>query len=69
MEVDRNQVLIAMAKARISDKALCKKSGVSRPTLATIKRVGGNPRPETVGKLAHALGVPVEALLKDGAAS
>lgn len=63
MTISANRLIIEMARACISDKELCEKSGVSRPTLITIKRNGGNPKPATVGKLARALGVSVECLI------
>ena len=55
----------AMANARIIDKDLCAMADVSKPSLAQIKSGKRNPKPATIGKLAHALGVHVEDLVSN----
>lgn len=67
MRIHKHELLTAMANAGMSFKALASVSGVSRATLSYINN-GKACRPETVGKLAKALGVPVEQLV-EGAAS
>ena len=63
MRLDYRKLFLAMANAGMSDTDLCEKSGVSRPALTKIKKGAQSPRPNTVGKLARALGVAVEELM------
>ena len=63
MNIDVQTLLIEMAKAKMSIKELSEKSEVCRGTIAAIK--GSEVKPETVGKIAEALGVSVEELLED----
>ncbi|HBD88700.1 MAG TPA: hypothetical protein DC021_07300 [Tyzzerella sp.] len=64
MNIDVQTLLIEMAKAKMSIKELSEKSEVCRGTIAAIKK-GSEVKPETVGKIAEALGVSVEELLED----
>ena len=63
MQLSQSRLIMEMAKACACDHDLCERSGIARPTLAQIKSGKRNPKPATIGKLAHALGVPVEELL------
>ena len=64
MNIDVQTLLIEMAKAKMSIKELSEKSEVCRGTIAAIKK-GSEVKPETVGKIAEALGVSVEELLEE----
>ena len=64
MNIDVQTLLIEMAKAKMYIKELSEKSEVCRGTIAAIKK-GSEVKPETVGKIAEALGVSVEELLED----
>ena len=63
MRIDRVKLIAEMARQDISCKALVEKSGVSRVTV-TAARSGKSCAPITAGKIADALGVPVESILK-----
>ena len=63
MRISKQRLILEMAKACACDRDLCERSGVARPTLTHIKSGKRNPKPATIGKLARALGVPVEDLL------
>ena len=63
MQIDQNRLLIAVARACLTDKELCERAGIARPTLTKIKGGRRAPKPATVGKLAKALAVPVEELI------
>ena len=65
MKLRQDQLFLAMAKACMSDRELCEKSGVARPTLSQIKAGKRNPKPSTIGKLARTLGVDVTDLLEE----
>lgn len=67
MKINQGQLMLELARQRLSVKELCKKAGVSYPALARINAGKQEPRPSTVGKLAHALGVPVEQLIEQEA--
>jgi len=67
MKINQDQLLLAMARAQITDGDLCVKSGIAKPTLVTLKSGKRQPRPATVGKLAAALGVdPTEIIEREG---
>lgn len=65
MKVDKQKLLLAMARMRITDTALCEQSGISLNTLGRIKTGKINPKPVTLGKLAYGLGTQPEDLLAD----
>lgn len=65
MKVDREKIDIARARACIKHKDLIK-NGIPKSTLSRALN-GYDLRPETVGKIAKALGVDVtEILLEEG---
>lgn len=64
MKLSVNKLLLAMARAQISDYELCEKSRIAKPTLAQLKAGRNNPKPVTIGKLAHALGVDPEDIIE-----
>ena len=65
MRVNQDRLLLAMANACVCNRKLCEKSGVAQPTLSRIKSGKAHPKPVTVGRLAHALGIPVEQLVEE----
>lgn len=62
MKVDRKKYEIAQARVCMGQKAL-EKAGIPKGTLCRIVS-GKELRPETVGKLAKALGVDVTEIVK-----
>ena len=54
-----------MAEQGLTKKALSASCGISAQNISTVIR-RGTCEPKTVGKLAAGLGVPVEALIKEG---
>ena len=65
IKVDKKKILLAMARMRISDSDLCKKSGVSKNTIGRIKAGKFNPKPATLGKLAYALDLDPEDIIDE----
>lgn len=63
MKIDKMKIDVAMANKGCSAKELSKKSGVSQITIARLKSGVQKARPETIGKIAKALNVPVESLI------
>lgn len=63
MKIDKMKINIAMANKGYSAKELSEECGVSQITIARLKRGVQKARPETVGKIAKALNVPVENLI------
>lgn len=64
MKVDRNKLELAMARACMSPAALANKAVLPRPTLNNAI-IGRNVRPETIGRIAKALGVDVTEILEN----
>ena len=64
MKFDREQVDIAMANADIASYCqLAKRMGCSAQNLSVVLN-RGSCKPVTVGKIARALGVPVESIVR-----
>jgi len=67
VQLDKNKVLVAMARKKMSHAALAKKIRVTDGAVCSlINNKYRNPKPETVGRLAEALDVDVAELLSDG---
>lgn len=62
MLANKQKLQLAMANACMTSGDLQKKSGLPRGTFLNVVS-GKNVRPATVGKIAKALGVPVENLI------
>ena len=62
--VDKNAVELLMAKKQMTQKQLANVSGVSRYTLGLALRHKRSTKPPTIGKIATALGVEPEAIVK-----
>lgn len=64
MRINKDKYMLARAKACMGTKDL-EAAGIPRGTIATIMRPGKEVRPETVGKIARALGVDVTEIIED----
>lgn len=65
MKIDTHKLSVEMARNCFSTEQLSKDAGVSRVTLQRLKSGRQVARPQTIGKLAKALEVKVEDLLKE----
>ena len=63
MEISKNKIQLAMAKAGFSSSKLAETAQVSRQTVSYILH-GKDCSPKIAGKLASALGIPVEEILE-----
>lgn len=63
MKIDKIKIDVAMANKGFSAKELSEKCGISQITITRLKKGVQKARPETVGKIAKALNVPVESLI------
>ena len=63
MKIDINRLLLAMARAKLTDTELSQNAGIPKSTFANVKAGRRNPKPVMVGKLAEALQVDVEELV------
>lgn len=63
LQIDTKKLIISIANKGLSATELAELSGVSRVTLARLKAGTQQARPQTLGKLAKALGVKVEDLI------
>ncbi len=63
MKINKKKYELAMARACMGQKELVK-AGIPRGTLIGILQ-GRDARPETIGKVAKALGVDVTEILED----
>lgn len=62
MNINVNKVLIGIARMAISKKEFAELAGMNAETLNSILR-RKKCRVETVGRIANALGVPVEEII------
>ena len=53
---------LVIAEKKMLQEELCKKAGISQQTLSAIRR-SGRASLITIGKIAHALGVPVSDIV------
>ena len=60
--VNRKHLKLAMARACMSAQEVAKHAEIPRPTFNNAA-IGRSVRPETLGKIARALGVDVEYLI------
>ncbi|WP_195543317.1 helix-turn-helix domain-containing protein [Massiliimalia timonensis] len=65
MKISSKNLLLAMAKAQIDQKALATKAGLSYPVI-TRALAGNNTKISSVGKIAAALGVDVSEIVEMG---
>ena len=66
MKIDKNKVEMVMARACLGQNEVAQKLGTNQATLAHLIGNERNHRPESVGKLAKALGVDPTEILKGG---
>lgn len=65
MKIDSKKFSLALAKKCMSMSEVSLASGVDTVTITRISKGTQTPRPQTVGKIAKALNVPVEDLIQD----
>ena len=68
MKINKQKLDLAMASMMYSAKELSKVCGVSPVTIARITKGTQQARPETVGKIAKALNVPVTDIIETATA-
>lgn len=66
MKIDKSKVEMIMARACLGQNEAAKKMGTNQANLAHLIGNERNHRPESVGKLAKALGVDPTEILKGG---
>ena len=66
MKLDNEKLEIAMAEQGVIYKDLCERAGLSDVGLRKIRTGERNPKPATIGKIAKALGVPVQNIIGEG---
>lgn len=64
MKLDPHRLALVQARACMSTKTLCERAELSKTSLSLIRHGLQEPRPQTIGRLAKALGVPVEELIE-----
>lgn len=64
MKIDNEKLKLAMANKVYSAKDLSEKCGVAQITICRITKGAQKARPTTIGKIAKALGVPVEQIIE-----
>lgn len=69
MKIDKMKLDLAMANKAYSAKELSQKCGVSQVTIVRITKGVQEARPETIGKIAKALDVPVTDIIENTAAT
>ena len=62
--MDADRLRMERARQRITVRQLAEKAGVNPGTISELERGVREPYPATLGKIADALGVPVEELTK-----
>ena len=60
-----NRIREVREQLRISQIELARRAGVSQPFIHDLENGNRNARPETMRKVADALGVPVDTLKED----
>ena len=64
MKLDKRKIELAMARKGFTIPELIKESGVTEGTFMRVYYGYGGTRPITVGRIASALDVPVEDIIK-----
>lgn len=62
MKLNRKKVLIIMAKLETNQRQVADKANISRQSLSAAMN-GKSCRPESIGKIANALGCKIEDLI------
>lgn len=63
MKINKEKLLLALAKSCLSLTELSILSGVNTVTLTRVCKGTQNPLPKTIGKIAKALNVTIESLI------
>lgn len=63
MKIDKSKIRLEMARKCVSIAELKEAAGMPRPTICKALS-GASVRPETIGKIAKALGVDVTEILE-----
>ena len=63
MKADKHKLRIAMARACMDIGDICTKENIPRPTVNNVI-AGRNVKPETLGRIAKALGVDVTEIIE-----
>ena len=66
MRICKEKVETMMATQCILTKELCEKAKINQITFRRIMAGKNEPRPSTIGKIAKALNVSVEDIIKEG---
>lgn len=64
MKINTARLNLAQARAKMSSKELQKKANISDVTLGRIRNGMQESRPQTVGRIAAALGVDVSEIIE-----
>ena len=64
MKLNKFKLYLLQAEQGLTGAELAQKAGMSRQNFSTVRQ-RGTCTPVTAGKIARALGVPVEALMMD----
>ena len=64
LKINLQKLQIAMANKAFSSKELSEKCGVSQVTITRITKGVQVARPQTIGKIARALNVPVTEIIE-----
>lgn len=65
MQIDKRKVNIIMAEQMLTLSDVCEKGEVHHITLQRVLSGKQQPQPVTIGKIARALNVPVESIIKE----
>lgn len=65
LKVNRNKFLLAMSKAELTSAELHKKANVGRNVISKLMNNDTEIMPKTLGKLARALNIDIEYLIKE----
>jgi transcriptional regulator with XRE-family HTH domain len=65
MKISKSKLELVMAEMKFTVSDLANITGISVTGISKIKNGQQNPRPATVGRIAKALGVSVEALIEN----
>lgn len=64
MKLSVDKLDIEIARKKLSINELCEKSGLPRTTVGQARRGARNVKPQTIGRLAEALGVDVTEIIE-----
>ena len=63
LQIDTKKLLVAIANQCMTLEQAAEKAGIKRTSLSRLIKNSGSVRPDTIGKIAKALGKPVEEFL------